>query len=63
MVRFQRALKIYVRRIRAVSVTKKAVDQPIKMMPLMPSIAETKRHRSTIAASLYPIAPYVIVEK
>ena len=62
MVRFQRALKIYVRRIRAVNVTK-AVDQPIKMMPLMPSIAETKRHRSTIAASLYPIAPYVIVEK
>lgn len=42
----------HVRRIRATRVTKKAVDQPIRMMPLIPSIAETSRQPSAIAASL-----------
>jgi len=41
-----------VRRMRAIKVTKNAVDQPIRMMPLIPSIAETNRHLSAIAASL-----------
>ena len=40
------------RRIRVTSVTKNAVDQPIRMSPLMPSIADTRRHCSAIAASL-----------
>ncbi|WP_306286186.1 hypothetical protein [Sphingomonas sp. Ant20] len=42
---------------------KKAVDQPSKMIPFIPSIADTSRHRSAMTASLYPIAPYVMVEK
>lgn len=42
---------IHVRRIRASRVTKNAVDQPIRMMPLIPSIAETNRQFSAMAAS------------
>jgi hypothetical protein len=45
-------IKTQVRRILAIRVTKNAVDQPIKIMPLIPSIAETRRHLSAIAASL-----------